>query len=206
MSFDHSAEVLNPDVPLDRAHHQAPAKSQNANGERHSRGLQRRKRRGPPERRAQRRRAQNPAEKPFPGFVGTHAPGDFVPPEQFAPHKLQDVAHLIHDHQIEQQPRILPFVAWNLQQQQCRCVAQAVRAHHDPKLNFRGTLQKMRRVSRNRDPCRHVNKRQHWNHDGEKAVPLDANQVILQRHDHKEAPEERPVISTPRGHQGHVLA
>jgi len=83
VSFDHSAEVLNPMSRL-IALITRPRKIPNANGERHSRGLQRRKRRGPPERRAQRRRAQNPAEKPFPGFVGTHAPGDFVPPEQFA--------------------------------------------------------------------------------------------------------------------------
>src|SRR5208337_2869509 len=114
VSFDDSAEILDPDVPLDRAHYQAPAKSQNANRERHPRGLQRRKWCGPPERRAQRRSAQDSAEKPFPSFVRTHAPRDFVPADQFAPLKLQDVAHLIHDHQIEQQPRILPFIAWNL--------------------------------------------------------------------------------------------
>ena len=120
---------------------------------------------------------RTPPKNPSQVLFGTHAPGNFVLPDQFAPHKLQDVAHLIHDHQIEQQPRILPFEARNLQQQQCRRVAQAIRAYHDPKLNFGGAFQKCAVSPAIAMLCGNENERQHGNHDGEEAVPLDADEV-----------------------------
>src|SRR6267378_842542 len=48
-SLDHPAKILDADVSLDRADHQPAGEAQNAYGERHARGLQRRERRSPPQ-------------------------------------------------------------------------------------------------------------------------------------------------------------
>jgi len=118
VSFDHSAEVLNPDVrlialitrppqnPKMQMVNDIPADCSGVKGVAHQSA-------------APSAVALKTRRKTLPRFCWDSRARRFVPPEQFAPHKLQDVAHLIHDHQIEQQPRILPFVAWNLQQQQC---------------------------------------------------------------------------------------
>ncbi len=100
----------------------------------------------------------------------------------------------------------MAFESGNLQQQQRWCVAEAIGAHHQAELDFCGTLQEMFRVSMNGDAGRDEDERQHGDHNGEEAVPLNADQVILQRHDDEEAPEQCAVVAAARGHQGHVLA
>ena len=56
------------------------------------------------------------------------------------------------------------------------------------------------------DARRNKNASEHRDHNGEQAVPLDPDEVILQRHDDEETPEERAMVATPCGDEGHVLA
>src|SRR5215470_14091519 len=49
----------------------------------------------------------------------------------------RNVAHLIHEHEVQQEDGVAAHEVWNLQNQQCRSVAQTIRTDHQAKLNFR---------------------------------------------------------------------
>src|SRR6266850_1704088 len=206
MTLDHCAEILNPGVALDRAHHQSARETEQRNHERHSGGLQRRERCRPPQRRAQQRRRRHAAQETLPRFVWADAWRDLVFSRELSPDVLQDVAHLVHQNKIEQQLRVAACEPGNLENQQRRRMAQAKRANHQSELDLRRPLQEMFRVAGHGDPRRHEHKREHRNHDRKKSIPGDSDQVILQRRDDEKAPQQRPVIPASRRHQRDVLA
>src|SRR5882724_9101193 len=206
MTLDHCAEILNPGVALDRAHYQSARETEQRNHERHSGGLQRRERCRPPQRRAQQRRRRHAAQETLPRFVWADAWRDLVFSRELSPDILQDVAHLVHQNKVEQQLRVAAREPGNLEDQQRRRMAQAKRANHQAELDFRRALQELFRVAGHGDSRRHKYKREHRNHDREKSIPGDSDQVILQRRYDEKAPQQRPVIPASRRHQRDVLA
>src|SRR5882724_5595422 len=206
MTLDHCSEIFHPGIALDRAHHQSARETEQRNHERHSGGLQRRERRRPPQRRAQQRRRRHAAQETLPRFVRADAWRDLVFSRELSPDVLQDVAHLVHQNKVEQQLRVAARKPGNVENQQRRRMAQAKRANHQAELDFRRALQEVLRVAGHGDPRRHKHKREHRNHDREKSIPGDSDQVVLQRRDDEKAPQQRPVIPAPRRHQRDVLA
>ena len=85
-------------------------------------------------------------------------------------------------------------------------MAETISANHNAKLNFRSAFQKMLGVARDRNARWNKNESKDRDHDREEAVPLDADEVVLQRHDHEEAPEQSAVIAAAGGNERHVLA
>src|SRR5204863_2388906 len=67
VALDDRAEILHANVALDRAPHQAAGETEKGNHERHSRGLERREWRCPPERRTELWRRKYAPEETFPG-------------------------------------------------------------------------------------------------------------------------------------------
>src|SRR5437763_11947185 len=84
VALDDRAEILHANVALDRAHHQATGETEQGNHERHSRGLERREWRCPPERRTERCRRKYAPEETLPGLVRADLWRDLVSPREFS--------------------------------------------------------------------------------------------------------------------------
>ena len=83
----------------------------------------------------------------------------------------------------------------NPQDEQCWSVTQAVRTNHDSELDFRGALQEMLGVAGHRHPRGNEKERHCRNHDREEPIPTDSDQVVLQRRNDEEAPDQRSMIA-----------
>ena len=117
--------------------------------------------------------------------------------DELSPDVLKDVAELHHHHEKEQQLGVLVFVTLDVEEQQRRCVADAVHTRHQSPLDRRRAFEEALRLSRQHEPCCHEQERVDRDHDAEEAVPLDADEDVLERDDEEEAPDERSVIDPP---------
>ncbi|CAN5290908.1 hypothetical protein BH18ACT12_BH18ACT12_11980 [soil metagenome] len=100
------------------------------------------------------------------------------------------------DNKEEQQLGVLALVSLNVEEQKRWCVADAVHTRHQSPLNCRRAFKEALRLSREHEPRGHEQERVDRDHDAEEAVPLDADQDVLDRCDEEEAPDERSVIDS----------
>src|SRR3974377_1361532 len=85
-------------------------------------------------------------------------------------------------------------------------MAEAVGTNHNAKRDFCGALEEMLSVAGDGDAGGNKNKSENRDHDGEEAVPLDADEVVLEGHDDEETTKEGAVIAGAGGDKRHVLA
>ena len=206
MSLDHRSVVFHASIALDRRHRQPAQKAHDGDDESHSGSLPLIEWRRPPQQRAERGGAQDSADEPLPGLVWTDHRRDLVTPGELAPDVLQHVAHLHDDDEKKKQPRILALEAVDFEHQQRRHVADAIHADHQAPLNLRAAFQERGRITGDGNSRRDEEKRVDRNQNGEESIPPRGHEVVLQRCDDEENPEESAVIRGAGGREGDEFA
>jgi hypothetical protein len=93
-----------------------------------------------------------------------------------------------------------------MERQQRGHVAHAINADHEGPLDLGGALEEMLAVAGQRAARRHEDERIDRDEDREEPIPLHGDEVVLQRRDDEEGPEQRAVVAGPRGRERDELA
>src|SRR5688500_7086490 len=114
--------------------------------------------------------------------------------EPLSPEELKDVVCFDDEDEPEEQLGVLAFVAGNFQAEESGCIAEAINAHHQAPLNFRGALEEALAIAIHSAARGQNQEGIDRNEDDEEVEPIQREQVILHGNHDEEREEEAAVI------------